>query len=59
MASLFIDGAWRDGRGEVLVSTDPAKGDPVWRGAAATGLDCEDALRAARSAFPWLTCRWR
>jgi len=51
MASLFIDGAWRDGRGEVLVSTDPAKGDPVWRGAAATGLDCEDALRAARSAF--------
>lgn len=52
MASLFIDGAWREGRGEVFASTDPARGETVWSGAAADALDAEDALRAAHGAFP-------
>jgi succinylglutamic semialdehyde dehydrogenase len=52
MASLFIDGVWREGRGETFSSVDPAKGEAVWSGAAADALDTEDALRAAHKAFP-------
>ena len=53
---LYIDGAWRTGRGAELVSRDPATGDPVWTGATASREDVEAAVAAARGAFPaWAT----
>ncbi len=51
MTSLFIDGKWRAGQGDVLTSTDPANGDTVWQGATATADDVNAAFAAARSAF--------
>ncbi len=51
---LYIDGRWRSGRGPELVSTDPASGAEVWRGATADGADAFDAAAAAIKAFrPW------
>ena len=51
---LYIGGRWRDGRGPELVSTDPATGHPVWRGATAAGTDVFEAVAAALKAFrPW------
>ena len=49
--SLFIDGRWREGRGPVLGSFDPATGAVVWEGASASAADCADAVAAARAAF--------
>lgn len=49
--SAFIAGAWRAGAGEVFVSHDPASGDAVWEGAAATPDDVREAFAAARGAF--------
>lgn len=49
---LFIDGKWRPGEGPELVSTDPATGEAVWRGATATQTDVGRAVEAARRAFP-------
>jgi succinylglutamic semialdehyde dehydrogenase len=48
---LFIDGAWRQGAGEGLVSTDPATGETVWAGATAAPHDVAAAVHAARAAF--------
>ena len=51
---LYIDGRWRDGRGEALTSTDPATGAVVWRGATAAGTDVFEAVASAIKAFrPW------
>lgn len=49
---LYIDGAWREGGGEHFVSHDPATGDKVWEGRAATADDVAAAMAAARLAFP-------
>ncbi|ADG11053.1 succinylglutamate-semialdehyde dehydrogenase [Caulobacter segnis] len=49
--SGFIDGKWRSGQGPELISTDPATGDAVWRGATATEADVGQAVQAARRAF--------
>lgn len=51
--SLFIDGHWRAGRGEAFQSTDPASGDIVWEGRAASLEDVADAYKAARAVFPF------
>lgn len=51
MASLFIDGVWKEGRGAVFASTDPSSGEVVWEGAAATKQDVDAAFAAARKAF--------
>ena len=51
MSSLFIDGQWMEGRGDVLVSTDPSSGTIVWEGGAATSADVDLAYAAARRAF--------
>ncbi|MBC6981239.1 succinylglutamate-semialdehyde dehydrogenase [Caulobacter sp. 17J80-11] len=48
---LFIDGEWRESAGERLVSTDPATGEQVWTGSAATRGEVECAVRSARKAF--------
>ena len=50
-ALQYIDGARRTGRGEELVVTDPASGEVVATGAAATAEDVADAVASARSAF--------
>src|SRR5262245_23319536 len=49
---LYIDGAWRAGSGERFASHDPATGDKVWDGRAATPDDVAEAMAAARLAFP-------
>jgi len=49
---LYIDGAWREGSGERFASHDPATGDKVWQGRAATADDVAEAMAAARLAFP-------
>jgi len=50
--SAFIGGVWRQGSGERFVSTDPATGETVWEGAAASAEDCAAAMAAARAALP-------
>ena len=40
------------GKGEGFTSLDPATGEPVWEGAAASPADVDDAMSAARAAFP-------
>ena len=52
MDSLYIAGQWRPGRGEVFSSVDPYDGIPLWQGAAADADDVDQALAAAREAFP-------
>lgn len=49
---LYIDGAWRAGRGAAFSSIDPATNEAVWTGKAATTDDVAEAVRAARRAFP-------
>ncbi|WOK37910.1 succinylglutamate-semialdehyde dehydrogenase [Sphingomonas sp. C3-2] len=52
MTELYINGQWTGGRGAAFVSTDPATGEKLWTGHAATDPDCAAALAAARRAFP-------
>ena len=48
--SLYIDGKWQAGSREAFASTDPATGDRVWDGAAASPSDVDAAFNAARKA---------
>lgn len=50
MTSHVAD-AWRRGHGEALKSLNPATGDVVWEGNAATADDVAAAVKAAREAF--------
>lgn len=50
--SLFIAGRWRRGEGEPFASLDPATGETVWEGAAATHAEVAAAVGAARAAWP-------
>ena len=52
MDSLYIAGQWRPGRGEVFSSLDPYDGAELWQGAAADAADVDQAIAAARQAFP-------
>ncbi len=47
-----IGGERRRGRGAPLTITEPATGDPIATGTAATAADVDDAVAAARAAFP-------
>lgn len=49
---LLIGGHWRRGRGQEFYSASPADGSQVWLGAEASEADVEDAVAAARAAFP-------
>lgn len=49
--SHFIGGRWRPGRGPVFRSEDPATGEAVWSGCAATPQEVDEAVQAARAAF--------
>jgi succinylglutamic semialdehyde dehydrogenase len=51
-SELHIDGAWHKGHGEAFASYDPASGDKVWEGHAASSDDVAEAMAAARLAFP-------
>lgn len=51
-AELYVDGRWQRGGGEAFASYDPASGDKVWEGCAATADDVAEAMAAARLAFP-------
>jgi len=50
--SLYIDGRWLEGEGEVLISTDPAHGHRLWDGKVADPVQVTAAVAAARRAFP-------
>jgi succinylglutamic semialdehyde dehydrogenase len=47
----FIQGEWRVGQGEELVSWCPATADRVWSGTCATADEVDEAVRAARGAL--------
>lgn len=49
---LLIGGEWREGGGAAFESRDPATGDVIWSGAAASKEDVGEAVAAARGAFP-------
>ncbi|RLM21276.1 succinylglutamate-semialdehyde dehydrogenase [Brenneria alni] len=51
-SALFINGAWRQGRGAKFSKTDPLDNQLLWQGAAADATDVADACTAARAAFP-------
>lgn len=50
--SLWIDGQWVAGEGELLQSVDPARNEVVWEGHCASPAQVEEAVQAARKAFP-------
>ena len=47
----FINGKWVEGSGERFKSTDPAHGDDLWSGNAASATDVDAAFQAAHKAF--------
>lgn len=49
--SLYIDGSWTEGHGEVIKKINPSDGTPVAKMKAATGAQVADAVSAARSAL--------
>jgi succinylglutamic semialdehyde dehydrogenase len=54
--SLYISGAWEDGKDAELVSYNPATQAEVWRGKTASAAQVEEAIAAARDAFgTWMS----
>ncbi|MCC5878421.1 MAG: succinylglutamate-semialdehyde dehydrogenase [Idiomarina sp.] len=51
-ASLWINGQWIAGEGELLKSIDPARNEVIWEGGCASPAQVEHAVQAARDAFP-------
>ncbi len=49
---LYIDGRWRQGAGEPLLSFCPVSQEACWTGDQAISADIEEAVAAARRAFP-------
>ncbi len=50
--SLFINGGWLRGKGAAMQSTNPADGESVWQGFAASPSQVGEAIQAARKALP-------
>lgn len=48
----FINGTWKVGEGLALLSENPASGETMWAGNAASGAQVDQAIAAARDAFP-------
>ena len=48
----LIANAWRPGRGKPFESTDPFQGELVWLGTESDARDVDEAVAAARAAFP-------
>ncbi len=51
LGKLFVGGVWQQGRGDPMVSRDPANDDELWTGHAASVADAAAAVAAARRAF--------
>ncbi|MBO1272028.1 succinylglutamate-semialdehyde dehydrogenase [Shewanella sp. 4t3-1-2LB] len=50
----FINGNWINGEGQQMVSCNPANGEQLWQGNAATSSQVDTAVAAARAAqFDW------
>lgn len=49
---LLLDGRWDDGEAERFTKTDPVSGELLWQATAASAEQVEDAVAAARRAFP-------
>lgn len=47
---LFIDGHWREGRGDVVTTTNPSTGAEIFSAASANKQDVDNAVKAARLA---------
>ncbi|MGC8605657.1 MAG: aldehyde dehydrogenase family protein, partial [Desulfomonilaceae bacterium] len=49
--SHFINNVWVEGNGAVLHSNNPATGEIIWQGRAATADEIDQAVAAASTAF--------
>jgi len=49
--SLFINGEWREGRGDIFNSINPSDGSEIWTGRTANKADVDNAFQAAHQAF--------
>ncbi|UZE32022.1 succinylglutamate-semialdehyde dehydrogenase [Pseudomonas asplenii] len=52
MSTLYIAGQWHAGLGEALESLNPVTQQVLWRGNGASAAQVEQAVQAAREAFP-------
>ena len=52
MSTHYIAGAWHTGQGEALESLNPVSQEVIWQGQAASAAQVDDAVQAARAAFP-------
>jgi len=48
---LYINGEWKEGGGELFGSFNPANFERIWEGRAATGVDIDNVMEAARVAL--------
>ncbi|MCH2056384.1 MAG: succinylglutamate-semialdehyde dehydrogenase [Thalassotalea sp.] len=51
-AIQFINGQWQTGQGHDVTSLNPAKNEVIWQGQTATPAQVDEAINAARAAFP-------
>ncbi|MEP3891105.1 MAG: succinylglutamate-semialdehyde dehydrogenase [Hellea sp.] len=51
MQSLFINGQWLSGHGDLFNSINPSDGSEIWSGCAAIETDVDAAFQAAHDAF--------
>lgn len=49
---LFIGGTWKSGSGSTILSENPANGETLWAGSGASAGEVDEAVAAARAAFP-------
>ena len=57
MNTLYIAGAWQDGKGDAFESLNPVTQQVIWSGKSATAEQVDAAVSSARKAFPaWATC---
>ncbi|MBT8766784.1 succinylglutamate-semialdehyde dehydrogenase [Metapseudomonas boanensis] len=52
MSTHYIAGRWLDGQGETFTSLNPVTQAVVWSGAGASAEQVDEAVKAARAAFP-------
>lgn len=50
--SSYVDGKWISGAGETFASYNPANGETVWEGHAASAAEVDAAVKAAAAAAP-------
>ncbi|MFP6849254.1 MAG: succinylglutamate-semialdehyde dehydrogenase [Pseudomonas sp.] len=52
MSTHYIAGVWHSGQGEALASLNPVSQEAIWQGQAASAVQVDAAVQAARRAFP-------